>query len=54
VRVAHFEIPSAKYFAPFSPILLQPRFRIKKLKETHFEIPSPKCFAPKSPNILRL
>jgi len=49
VRVTHFEIPSPKYFAPFSPILLPLRFRSKEVRVTHFEIPSPKYFAPFSP-----
>jgi len=42
VRVAHFEIPSPKYFTPFSPILLPYRPRTKEVRVTHFEIPSPK------------
>jgi len=27
VRVTHFEIPSPKFFAPFSPIYLQELFK---------------------------
>jgi len=46
VKVTHFGIPSPKYFAPFSPILLPQRFRFKEVRVTHFAIPSPKCFAP--------
>jgi len=46
MRVTHFEIPSPKYFAPFSPILLSLSYRAKEVRETHFEIPSPKYFAP--------
>jgi len=46
VRVTHFEILSAKYFAPFSPILIFLRSRLKEVRITHFEIPSPKYFAP--------
>jgi len=45
VRVAHFAIPSPKYFAPFSPILLSARFRSKEVRVAHFAIPSPKYFA---------
>jgi len=52
VRVAHFEILSPKYFAPFSPILLLPRFRFKEVRAAHFEISSPKYFAPFSPILL--
>jgi len=48
VRVTHLEIPSAKYFAPFSPILLLEKFRFKVARVTHFEIPSPKYCAPYS------
>jgi len=51
VRVIHFEIPSPKYFAPFSPIPLPLRSRFKEVRLTHFEIPSPKYFAPLSPLI---
>jgi len=46
VRLTQFEIPSPKYFAPFSPILFSHRFRNKEVRVTHFEIPSPKYFAP--------
>jgi len=46
VRVAHFAIPSPKYFAPFSSILLSMRFRFKEVRVAHFTIPSPKYFAP--------
>jgi len=50
VRVTHFAIPSPKYFAPFSPILLLPlRSRFKEVRVTHFAITSPKYFAPFSP-----
>jgi len=49
VRVTHFAIPSPKYFAPFSPMLLPLRFRFKEVRVTHFAIPSPKYFAPFSP-----
>jgi len=49
VRVTHFEIPSPKYFAPFSPILLPLRSRFKEVRVTHFEISSPKYFAQFSP-----
>jgi len=52
VRVTHFAIPSPKYFAPFSPILLRVRFRFKEVRVTHFAIPSPKYFAPFSPILL--
>jgi len=45
VRETHFEIPSSKYFAPFSSILLSQRLRFKEVRVTHFEIPSPKYFA---------
>ena len=45
MRVTHFAIPSPKYFAPLSPILLPLRFRFKEVRVTHFEIPSPKYFA---------
>jgi len=44
VIITHFEIPSPKYFAPFSPISLPLRFRFKEVRVTHFEIPSPKYF----------
>jgi len=46
VSVTHLEIPSPKYFAPFSPILLQLRSKFKEVRQTHFDIPSPKYFAP--------
>jgi len=46
VRVAHFAIPTPKYFAPFSPILILPRFRSKEVRVKHFEIASPKYVAP--------
>jgi len=49
VRVAHFAIPSPKYFAPFSPILLMLRISCKEVRVAHFAIPSPKYFAPVSP-----
>jgi len=49
VRATHSAIPSPKYVAPFSPILLLSRFRIKEARLTHFAIPSPKYFAPFSP-----
>jgi len=52
VRVTHFEIPSPKYFAPFSPISLLLRSRLKEVRATHFEIPSPKYFALLSPILL--
>jgi len=52
VRVTHFAIPSPKYFAPLSPILLPLRFRSKEVRVTHFAIPSPKYFAPFSPILL--
>jgi len=52
VRVTHFEIPSPKYFAPLSPLLLLRRSRLKELRVTHFEIPSTKYFAPFSPILL--
>jgi len=48
VRVAHFAIPSPKYFAPFSPILLFLRSRIKEVRVAHFAILSPKYFTPLS------
>jgi len=51
VRETHFEIPSPKYFAPLSPILLPLRSRLKEVRLTHFEIPSPKYYAPLSPLI---
>jgi len=44
VIITHFEIPSPKYFAPFSPIPLPLRFRFKEVRVTHLEIPSPKYF----------
>jgi len=53
VRVTHFEIPSPKYFAPFSQITLSNRFRFKEVRVTHFAIPSPKYFAPLSLILLR-
>jgi len=46
VRAAHFAIPSPKYFAPSSPILLLERKRSKEVRVTHCAIPSPKYFAP--------
>jgi len=49
VRVTHFEIPSPKYIAPFSPISLFLRLRFREVRVTHFAIPSPKYFAPLSP-----
>ena len=49
MRVTHFEIPSPKYYAPFSPILLPQRSRSKEVRVTHFEILSPKHFAIFSP-----
>jgi len=49
VRVTHFAIPSPRYFAPFSPMLLLLRTRFKEVRVAHFTIPSPKCFAPLSP-----
>jgi len=49
VRVAHFAIPSPKYFAPFSPIPFSSTFRFKKVRVAHLAIPSPKYFAPFSP-----
>jgi len=52
VRATHFEIPSPKYFPPFSHILLLLRPRFKEVRVTHFEIPSPKYFAPFSPILL--
>jgi len=52
VRLAHFAIPSPKYFAPFSPILLSLRSRFKEVRVVHFAIPSPKYFAPLSPILL--
>jgi len=52
VRVAHFAIPSPKYFAPLSPILLSMRFRFKEVIVAHFAIPSPIFFAPFSPILL--
>jgi len=54
VRVTHFEIPSPKCFAPYSPILLSLRFRLKEVRVTHFEIPSPKYFAPLSPFLFQV
>jgi len=52
VRVTHFAIPSPKYFAPFSPILLLPRSSFKEVRVTHYAIPSPNYFAPVSPILL--
>jgi len=52
VREAHFAIPSAKYFVPFSPILLPPRSRFKEVRAAHFAIPSAKYFVPFSPILL--
>jgi len=52
MRVAHFAIPSPKYFAPFSPILSSQSLRFKEVRLTQFAIPSPKYFAPFSPIIL--
>jgi len=49
VRVTHFAIPSPKYFAPFSPMLLLLRCRSKVVRVAHFAIPSTKFFAPFSP-----
>jgi len=49
LRERHFEIPSPKYFAPLSPILLFKRFKFKEVRVTHFATPSPKSFAPFSP-----
>jgi len=49
VRVTHLAIPSPNYFAPFSPILLQLRFRSKEVRVTHIAIPSPNYFASLSP-----
>jgi len=49
VRVAHFSIPSPKYFAPFSPIPLLLRNSFKEVRVTHFAMPFPKYFAPSSP-----
>jgi len=46
VRVAHFAIPSPKYFAPFSLIQSLLRSRFKEVRLAHFAIPSPKYFAP--------
>jgi len=54
VRVAHFAIPSPKYFAPFSPMWLLLRSRFKLVRVTHFAIPSPKLFAPFSSMLLLL
>jgi len=48
VRVTHFAIPSSKYLAPLSPMLLTLRYRFKEVRVTHFAIPSPKYFAPLS------
>jgi len=36
VRVANFEIPSPKYFAPFSQILLSLSSRFKEVRVKHF------------------
>jgi len=52
VRVTHFEIPSPRYFAPFSPILFLQRYRFKEVSVTHFAISSPRYFAPFSPILL--
>jgi len=52
VRVTHFAIPSPRYFAPFSPILLLLRSRFKEVRVTYFAIPSPRYFAPFSPILL--
>jgi len=52
VRVTHFAIPSPKYFAPFSPILLLQKKRYKEVRVKHFAISSPKYFAPFSPILL--
>jgi len=52
VRVTHFAIPSPRYLAPFSPIVLYLRSRFKEVRVTHFAIPSPKYFAPFSPIVL--
>jgi len=49
MRVTHFAIPSAKYFAPLSLILLQPRPSFREVRVAHSAIPSPKYFAPFSP-----
>jgi len=49
VRETHFEIPSPKYFAPFSPIILRLKSKCKVERVTHFEIPSPKLFTLLSP-----
>jgi len=48
VRVTHFEIPSPKYYAPFSPTKLLLRFSFKEVRATHFEISSPNFFALRS------
>jgi len=42
VRETHFEIPSPKYFAPFSPIILRLRSKCKEVRVMHFEIHFPK------------
>jgi len=52
VRVTHLAIPSPKYFAPFSLILLPLRSRFREVRVTHLAIPSPKYFAPFSPIVL--
>jgi len=52
VRATYFEIPSPKYFAPLSPILLRLRFRLKEVRVAHFEIPSSKYFTPFSSILL--
>jgi len=52
VRVTHLAIPSPKYFAPFSRILLLVRSSFKKVRVTHLAIPSPTYFAPFSPILL--
>jgi len=49
MRVTHFAIPSAKYFAPFSPIFLSLILKFKEVRVTHFAICSPNSFAPLSP-----
>jgi len=52
VRVTHFAIPSPKYFAPLSRIVLPLRSRFKEVRVTYFAIPSSKYFAPFSPILL--
>jgi len=49
VRVAHFETPSPKYFAPISPISLLLRKSFNEVRIQHFEIPFPKYCVPLSP-----